>query len=156
MKEFVDEKKKQAEKAVAKPNPRFDQRDGDDEWEHNADEEEDQPLRTIHMISGPRDPDLKNRIKGEIWVLKQMYEVLSVYSLAKKPSKETTKSGSITFTKANLKRVQNPHSNPLVIHLRMNNYDVRRVLVDIESLVEVMYFHLFKQLNLTQDDLKPS
>ncbi|GFS42559.1 hypothetical protein Acr_00g0080540 [Actinidia rufa] len=106
--------------------------------EHTADEEEDQPLRTIHKIGKLRDPDLKNKIRGEIQVLKQMHEALSVHSLAKKPRKETTKSGSITFTKADLERVHHPHFDPLVIQLRMNNYDVRRILVDTGSSVEVM------------------
>ncbi|GFS35507.1 hypothetical protein Acr_00g0040260 [Actinidia rufa] len=133
LKKFVDEEKTQAKKAVAKPNPRFDRQDGDDEEERNADEENNQPLGTIHMIGELRDPDLKNRIKGEIWVLKQIYEVLSVHSPAKKLRKETIEPGSITFTKADLERVQHPHSNPLVIQLKINNYDVRRILVDTGS-----------------------
>ena len=36
----------------------------------------------------------------------------------------------------------------------MNNYDVRRILVDMDSSVEVMYYDIFKQLKLTQLDLK--
>ena len=46
--------------------------------------------------------------------------------------------GSITFTKADLERVQHPHSDPLVIQLRLHNYDVKRILVDTNSLVEVL------------------
>ncbi|GFZ15723.1 hypothetical protein Acr_25g0001320 [Actinidia rufa] len=156
LKEFIDEEKTQAEKAMAKPNPRFDRRDGDDEGDCNADEEEDQSFRTIHMIGGLRDPDLENRISGEIRVLKQMYEVLSIHSPAKKPRKETTESGSITFTKADLERVQHPDSDPLVIQLRMNNYYFKTILVDTRSLIEVMYYGLFKQLKLTQSDIKPA
>ncbi|GFS40881.1 hypothetical protein Acr_00g0071010 [Actinidia rufa] len=133
LKEFLDEEKTQVGKAIAKPNPRFDRRDGDDEGEH-----------------------LENRIRGEIRVLKQMYEVLSIHSLAKKPMKEMIEPGSITFTKADWERVQHPHSDPLVIQLRMNNYDVRRILVDMGSSVEVIYYGLFKQLKLTQLDLKPA
>ena len=66
----------------------------------------------------------------------------------------TSKPGSITFTKANLKRVQHPHSDPLVIQLRMNSYDVKRILLDMEISIEVMYYNLLKQLKLTQLDLK--
>ncbi|GFY96809.1 hypothetical protein Acr_11g0011150 [Actinidia rufa] len=84
-----------------------------------------------------------------------MHEVLSVHSLAKKPRVVAAELRSLTFTKADLERVQPPHYNPLVIHLRMNNYDVRWVLVDTGSLVEVMYYDLFKQFKLTQSDLRP-
>ncbi|GFZ16838.1 hypothetical protein Acr_26g0001080 [Actinidia rufa] len=46
-------------------------------------------------------------------------------------------------------------SDPLVIWLRMHNYDVRRIQVYMGSSVEVMYCDLFKQLNLPKADLKP-
>ena len=32
--------------------------------------EEDLPIRTIHMIEGPHDLELKNRIRGEIRIVK--------------------------------------------------------------------------------------
>ncbi|GFS46047.1 ovate family protein 13 [Actinidia rufa] len=43
---------------------------------------------------------------------------------------------SITFTRADLERVQHSHYDPLVIQLRMNNYDVKRILVDTGSSVK--------------------
>ena len=66
-----------------------------------------------------------------------MHEVLSVKT-------STTEPGSITFTKNDLERVQHPYSDPLVIQLKMNNYDVKRILVETGSSVEVMYYDLFK------------
>ena len=36
----------------------------------------------------------------------------------------------------------------------MNNYDVKKILVDTSSSVEVMYYNLFKQLNLHESELK--
>ncbi|XP_057463799.1 uncharacterized protein LOC130753627 [Actinidia eriantha] len=53
-------------------------------------------------------------------------------------------------------RVQHPHSDPLVVQLRIGRYDVKRILVDTGSSVEVMYYDLFKQLKLPQDELKPA
>ena len=47
-----------------------------------------------------------------------------------------------------------PHNNPLVIQLRVHNYDVKRILGDIGSSVEVMYYNLFKQLKLSKEYLK--
>ena len=61
-----------------------------------------------------------------------------------------SKPRSITFTKADLEKVQHPHSDPLVIQLRMNGYDVKMILVDTGSSVEVMYYDLFKQLKVSQ------
>ena len=50
--------------------------------------------------------------------------------------------------------VQHPYADPLVIQLRINNYDVKRILVDIGNSIEVMYYDLFKQLKLSKPDLK--
>ncbi|GFZ03392.1 hypothetical protein Acr_16g0000160 [Actinidia rufa] len=68
LKEFVDEEKTRVEKTEAKPNSRFDR--GDNDSQETADEEEDLPLVTIHMIGGPHYPDLENRIQGEIQMIK--------------------------------------------------------------------------------------
>ena len=83
-------------------------------------------------------------------MIRQMNKVLSVQSTAKKLRQMISKPESITFTKADLKRVQHPHADPLVIQLRMNGYDVKRILVNIGNSVEVMYYDLFKQLKLSQ------
>uniref|UniRef100_A0A2N9GWL5 Reverse transcriptase domain-containing protein n=1 Tax=Fagus sylvatica TaxID=28930 RepID=A0A2N9GWL5_FAGSY len=52
-----------------------------------------------------------------------------------------------------LKDVQLPHNDPLVITLRIGNYDVKRVLVDQGSFVEVMYQDLYEKLGLGEVDL---
>ena len=81
-----------------------------------------------------------------------MQEVLLGQPLAKKPKKDRFESGIITFTRAG----QYSHNDPLVTQLRIHNYDIKKILVDIGSLVEVMYDDLFKQLNLAKEDLKPT
>ncbi|XP_030964399.1 uncharacterized protein LOC115985613 [Quercus lobata] len=48
-----------------------------------------------------------------------------------------------------------PHDDALVITLRIGGYDVKRVLVDQGSTVEVMYLDLYKRLNLKPEDLSP-
>ena len=45
-----------------------------------------------------------------------------------------------------------PHDDALVVTLRIGGYDVRRVLVDQDRAVEVMYPHLYKGLNLKPED----
>ena len=46
-----------------------------------------------------------------------------------------------------------PHDDALVVTLRIEGYDVKRVLVDQGSAVEVMYPDLYKGLNLKLEDL---
>ncbi|XP_050242371.1 uncharacterized protein LOC126691364 [Quercus robur] len=46
-----------------------------------------------------------------------------------------------------------PHDDALVVTLRIGGYDVKRVLVDQGSAMEVMYPNLYKGLNLKPEDL---
>ena len=46
-----------------------------------------------------------------------------------------------------------PNDDALVVTLRIEGYDVRRVLVDQGSAVEIMYPDLYKGLNLKPEDL---
>ena len=48
-----------------------------------------------------------------------------------------------------------PHDDALVITLRIWGYDVKRVMVDQGSAVEIMYLDLYKGLNLKTEDLMP-
>ena len=49
--------------------------------------------------------------------------------------------------------MQLPHNDPLVITLRIGNYDVQRVLVDQGSFAEVMYQELYEKLGFREADL---
>ena len=49
-----------------------------DEIDKTMEEEEYLPLSIIHMIGGPNHLDIKNRIRGEIRIIKQMNKVLFV------------------------------------------------------------------------------
>ena len=46
-----------------------------------------------------------------------------------------------------------PHNDALVITLKIGGFDVKRVLVDQASAVEVMYPNLYRGLNLKPEDL---
>ena len=48
-----------------------------------------------------------------------------------------------------------PYDDALVITHRIGGYDVKRVLMDQGSAVEVMYPELYKGLNLKLEDLTP-
>ena len=59
----------------------------------------------------------------------------------------------ISFSDSDLKDVQLPHNDPLVITLRIGNFDVQRVLIDHESFAEVMYQDLYIKLSLGEAEL---
>ena len=108
---------------------------------------------------GPNHPDLENRIMGEIRIIKQMHEVLSVQSAMGKRRQCLCEPGSITFTKADIESGQHPttilwsskcRSTTMMIY----DYDVKQILVDLGSSVEVRYYDIFKQLKLSKVDLK--
>ncbi|XP_058216809.1 uncharacterized protein LOC131327681 [Rhododendron vialii] len=63
---------------------------------------------------------------------------------------------TITFTEKDLDHVQLPHNDALVVTLRIGTFNILRVLVDQGSSVEVMYYSLFKDLKLSDTDLRPS
>ena len=46
-----------------------------------------------------------------------------------------------------------PHDDALVVTLKIEGYDVKRVLVDQGSAIEIMYPNLYKGLNLKPEDL---
>ena len=46
-----------------------------------------------------------------------------------------------------------PYDDALVVTLRIGGYDVKRLLVDQGSKVEIMYLDLYKGLNLKSEDL---
>ncbi|GFS33863.1 hypothetical protein Acr_00g0030950 [Actinidia rufa] len=155
LKEFVYNEKTRAEAAEIEANRRPDR--VREEVEEAADAEDEYlPLGTIHMIGGPNNPSLESKIRNEIRMIRQMHEVLSVQSLPKKMKAAETNRECVTFSRADLERVQHPHSDPLVVQLRIGGYDVKRIIVDTESSVEVMYYDLFKQLKIPQDQLKPA
>uniref|UniRef100_A0A2N9IJH3 Retrotransposon gag domain-containing protein n=1 Tax=Fagus sylvatica TaxID=28930 RepID=A0A2N9IJH3_FAGSY len=49
-----------------------------------------------------------------------------------------------------------PHSDALVVTLRIGDFDVKRILIDPGSLVEIMYESLFRGLGLEKKDLSPT
>uniref|UniRef100_A0A2N9H7K0 Reverse transcriptase domain-containing protein n=1 Tax=Fagus sylvatica TaxID=28930 RepID=A0A2N9H7K0_FAGSY len=60
---------------------------------------------------------------------------------------------TISFSNNDLKDVQLPHNDSLVITLRIGNYDVQRILIDQRSFAEVMYQDLYTKLGLGEADL---
>ena len=50
-------------------------------------------------------------------------------------------------------RTIQPHDDALVVTLRISGYNVKRVMIDQGSAVEIMYPNLYKGLNLKPESL---
>ena len=60
---------------------------------------------------------------------------------------------TLGFSNEDKTRTIQPHDNALVVTLKIGGYNVRRMLVDQGSSVEIMYSDLYKGLNLKPKDL---
>ena len=57
------------------------------------------------------------------------------------------------FSDEDMVGIIQPHEDALVVTLRIGGYNVRRVMVDQGSIVDVMYLDLYKGLGLKPEDL---
>uniref|UniRef100_A0A2N9IRH8 Reverse transcriptase domain-containing protein n=1 Tax=Fagus sylvatica TaxID=28930 RepID=A0A2N9IRH8_FAGSY len=84
--------------------------------------------------------------------LREVFQIGDSAQMAPVPLKrESTE--QIVFTNQDLEGVQLPHSDALVVTLRIDEFDVKRILIDPGSSVEIMYESLFKGLGLEKKDL---
>ncbi|XP_058764162.1 uncharacterized protein LOC131637579 [Vicia villosa] len=89
-------------------------------------------------------------------VKRKFDELISVNSdLAPTLRKFKGKSDPITFYLEELPDGAPNATIPLLVRARMTNFDVRRVLVDEGSSVDIMYSHLFRTLQLDDSHLTP-
>ncbi|KAK3025437.1 hypothetical protein RJ639_042163 [Escallonia herrerae] len=80
-------------------------------------------------------------------------EVLTtVGPLTKKQKKEPAP--TISFSDDDVGDTRTPHDDPLVVTLRVGNFDVKRILVDNRSSAEVLFYEAFQRMNITFDRLR--
>ena len=60
---------------------------------------------------------------------------------------------NIKFAGEDLEGTIQPHEDALVVTLQIGGFDVRRVMIDQGSRVEIMYPDVYEGLGLTSDDL---
>ncbi|XP_052189961.1 uncharacterized protein LOC127799777 [Diospyros lotus] len=108
---------------------------------HRAPEQDQMPtVRTIFTIhGGPHIAGTSNR-SHERYVQEAGHRLLVGDGSQEGPSKKAKiASEDISFTKDDFKGVHWPHNDALVIQARISNMEVRRVMVDTGSSVNVMY-----------------
>ena len=62
---------------------------------------------------------------------------------------------TLSFSEEDKIETTQPHDDALLITFRIGDYDMKRVMVDGGSAVEIMYSNLYKGLKLKQEDLMP-
>ena len=68
--------------------------------------------------------------------------------------KAKTEGPRIWFSDRDLEDVELPHNDPLVLTLKPQNFLVQRVLVDLGSSSEILYYDCFQKLKLKDEDLQ--
>ena len=84
--------------------------------------------------------------------MREVFQVQDSARMAPTPLKKESVE-EIVFTNQDFEGVQLPHSDALVVTLRIGEFDVKRILIDLGSLVEIMYESLFRGLGLGKKDL---
>ena len=89
------------------------------------------------------------------------FRVMSVGRFPTEPDERESKRARVRatqligFSEEDKQGTIQPHDDALVVTLRIGGYDMKMVLVDQGSVVEVMYPDLYKGLNLKPEDLLP-
>ncbi|XP_028053296.1 uncharacterized protein LOC114257719 [Camellia sinensis] len=120
--------------------------------------EDQAPRLVINVIHGMIDPQRKNAIRGKIQRAMHLQQVMSVGPLLKKSRMEVKPSQfDIVLSEKDLEGIQHPHTDALIVTIGVTNkFDVKRVLIDKGSAVDIMYYDLFKKLGLDEQHLIPA
>ncbi|XP_028078918.1 uncharacterized protein LOC114280743 [Camellia sinensis] len=112
------------------------------------------PQGVINVIHGIIEPARVCELRGMIKKAEHMREVLSVQPAVKKG--KTEERDILSFSSKDLERVQMPHNDALVVTLRVKDFDIKRILIDQGSSIEIMYYDAFKQMKLEDKDMAPA
>ena len=89
------------------------------------------------------------------------FRVMSVGRFSTEPDERESKRARVSatpligFSEEDKQGTLQPHDDALVVTLGIEGYNVKRMLVDQGSAMEVMYPDLYKGLNLKPEDLSP-
>lgn len=112
------------------------------------------PQGVVNVIHGIVEPARVCELRGMIKKAEHMREVLSVQPALKRGKTEAKDVTS--FSSRDLECIQTPHNDALVVTLRVKDFEVKRILIDQGSSVEIMYYDAFQQLKLRDTDLAPA
>jgi hypothetical protein len=79
----------------------------------------------------------------------------NVYSLHQPLKAVRIESTVLSFSKEDAWEVVMPHDDALVVTVIMANHVIHWILVDNESLADILYWPAFKQMGIDRDKIKP-
>ena len=62
----------------------------------------------------------------------------------------------IGFSEEDVRRLHHPHDDALVVSLRVEDYNMHRVLVDNGNLADILYYPVFQQMRIDRERLIPT
>ncbi|XP_073109452.1 uncharacterized protein [Elaeis guineensis] len=74
-------------------------------------------------------------------------------SEVKRPKLEDEHKDAITFTKRDVEDVLAPHNDVVAVIANITDFNVHRIFIDNESLVDILYFSIFIQIGFTLNQL---
>ncbi|XP_028084648.1 uncharacterized protein LOC114285759 [Camellia sinensis] len=109
------------------------------------------PQGVVNVIHGIVELARVCELHGMIKKAEHMREVLSIQLTIKRG--KTKEKNMLSFSSRDLELIQTPHNDALVVTLRIRDFNVKHILIDQGSLIEIMYYNAFKQLKLRDTDL---
>ena len=79
----------------------------------------------------------------------------AVHSVHISTGRSWKKMPPITFTDADFKGVDPKQDDPMVVTVEVENFAVKKVLVDQGSSVDILYWGTYQKLQLSEEDLRP-
>ena len=67
------------------------------------------------------------------------------------PNKEWRENPIIGFSEEDVRHLHHPHDDALVISIRVEDYNMHRVLVDNGSLADILYHPAFQQMGIDRE-----
>ena len=65
-------------------------------------------------------------------------------------------SPTIGFSEEDARRLHHPHDDALVVNIRIEDYNMHRVLIDNESSANILYYPAFQQMGISRERLVPT
>ena len=138
------------QKYVRKTEPyRYQQKDNKEKKQEVGNSKS--PIGEIKMISGGL------TVGGMLKSLKKAHEreINSVHSRLPPMKMPRNDEVDIFFSKRDGHGIRQPHDDPLVIMLKVEEFNIRRVLIDNENSTDIIYLPAFQQMKLDKKRIKP-
>ena len=94
---------------------------------------------------------------GSLKSLRNAYarEVNTVHSRYPPSKMLRSSEPNIVFSKRDAHSIRQPHDDLLVIMLKIEEFNIHRVLVDNGSSADIIYLHAYQQMKLGKERLRP-